>query len=122
MKRIYLYIAILAVLIVLLIVVTHGPAGPVVKTEYQAVTLTSGAVYYGRLSGLETPYPRLSDVFTIEPQFDPDRGVQNSTLVRRAGAWHEPSFMLLNAQHIVAVEPVAMSSRVAQLIRATPKQ
>lgn len=37
--------------------------------------------------------------------------------MRRGSEWHAPNSMMLNASHIVFVEPVTTSSKVAELIR-----
>ena len=39
-----------------------------------------------------------------------------NTLVKRGSEWHEPDLMVLDSRHIVIVEPVSPTSRVAKLI------
>jgi hypothetical protein len=85
-------------------------------TPYQAVLLSNGSAYFGRLEGLGTPYPILKDVFYVQSVTDPQTKQVNNILVKRGKEWHAPDRMILNADMIVLVEPVSTASRVAQLI------
>lgn len=87
-------------------------------TEYQAVYLDNGQVFFGRLSEAGSPFPVLRDVFFVQTQTDRDKKESKHLLFKRGIIEvHQPEFMRLNAQHIVVIEPVAPDSRVAQLIR-----
>ena len=86
-------------------------------TEYQAVYLDNGQVFFGKLSETGSPFPLLRDVFFIQTQVDRDKKEAKNLLIRRGAEGHGPDFMRLNVRHIVAIEPVAPDSRVAQLIR-----
>ena len=85
-------------------------------TPYQAVLLTNGSAYFGRLEGLGTPFPVLREVYYVQsrPGQDPKQPV--NVLVKRGKEWHGPDRMILNASMIVFVEPVNPGSRVSQLI------
>jgi hypothetical protein len=85
-------------------------------TPYQAVLLSNGSAYFGRLEGLGTPYPVLREVYYVQsrPGQDPKQPV--NVLVKRGKEWHAPDRMILNAAMIVFVEPVNPGSRVSQLI------
>ncbi|MGO9096424.1 MAG: hypothetical protein ACLQGV_14540 [Bryobacteraceae bacterium] len=111
------------VAVVLLVAVADWPFWPPVKFKatYQAVLLSNGAVYFGKLEGLGTDYPILRDVFYIQNAVDPNTKQTSSVLIRRGKEWHGPDFMVLNARNIVLIEPVTQGSRVAQLIAAAPK-
>ena len=85
-------------------------------SEYQAVLLTNGSAYFGRLEGLGTRYPVLRDVFYVQNTQDPQTKQVSNVLVKRGKEWHAPDRMILNANMIEFVEPVSPSSRVAQLI------
>ena len=118
MKRI-LSIAIAAILAVALVwAVWHlcAPGKVTFKTAYQAVLLTNGSVYYGKLEGLGGPFPVLRDVFYVQAAADPNTKQTTSVLIRRGKEWHAPDYMVLNANHILLVEPVTAGSRVANLI------
>lgn len=85
-------------------------------TPYQAVLLSSGAVYYGKLEGYGTGNPVLTDVFYIVTQTDASTKQSSNVLVKRGKELHSPDRMYLNPNLIVFVEPVGQSSKVAQLI------
>lgn len=86
------------------------------QTPYQAVLLTNGAVYYGKLSGYGTRNPMLTDVFYIVTKTDPETKQVSNLLVKRGKELHGPDRMWINANQIVMVEPVGPDSKVAQLI------
>jgi len=86
-------------------------------SEYQAVVLTDGHAFFGKLEGLGTPYPVLRDVYYVRPTPDPQGGPETANLlVKRGQESHAPEYMVLNANHILLVEPVARDSKVAELI------
>jgi hypothetical protein len=92
-------------------------AAPRLNTEYQAVLLTNGQVFFGRLEGLGNTYPVLREVYYVRAVPSPvDSTKTTNVLVRRGQEWHAPDIMVLNADHIVLVEPVTKDSKVAQLI------
>jgi hypothetical protein len=80
-----------------------------------------GSVYYGKLEGLGSSYPVLRDVFYVQVGVDPNTKQTSSVLIRRGKEWHGPDYMILNARHILLVEPVTPGSRVAELISKAPK-
>ena len=86
------------------------------STPYQAVLLTNGSAYFGKLQGLGTPFPVLTDVFYVQSSQNPDTKQVSNILVKRGKEWHQPDRMILNSNMIVLVEPVSPGSRVAQLI------
>lgn len=85
-------------------------------TPYQAILLSNGSAYFGRLQGLGTPYPVLREVYYVQSTQDPETKKVANILVKRGKEWHAPDHMVLNAGMIVLVEPVSPGSRVAQLI------
>jgi hypothetical protein len=95
---------------------SRAPGGVTFKTAYQAVLLTNGSVYYGKLEGLGGPFPVLRDVFYVQAAADANTKQTTSVLIRRGKEWHGPAYMVLNANHILMVEPVTPGSRVATLI------
>ena len=118
MKKI-LSIAIAAILAVALVWAVWrlcAPGKVTFRTAYQAVLLTNGSVYYGKLEGLGGPFPVLRDVFYVQAATDPNTKQTTSVLIRRGKEWHAPDYMVLNANHILLVEPVTAGSRVANLI------
>ena len=85
-------------------------------TPYQAVLLTNGSAYFGRLEGYGSPHPVLTEVYYIVSQTNPDTKQNNNVLVKRGKELHEPDRMYLNPTQILCVEPVGTNSKVAQLI------
>ena len=85
-------------------------------TKYQAVLLTTGQAYFGKLEGLGNPFPVLREVFYVQSVTNPQTKAISNILVKRGKEWHEPDHMILNSAMIVLVEPVSPNSRVAQLI------
>jgi hypothetical protein len=73
-------------------------------------------VYYGKVEGLGKAYPVLHDVFYVQTASDPNTKQASSVLIRRGKEWHGPDYMVINATHILLVEPVSPGSRVATLI------
>jgi hypothetical protein len=88
---------------------------------YQAVLLDNNQVYYGQLTGLGTAYPVLTNVFYVQAVVNPQTKQQSNILLKRGKEWHGPDKMLLNASHIVMVEPVTSGSTVASLINQANK-
>ena len=86
------------------------------STPYQAVLLSNGSVYYGKLSGYGSGHPVLTDVYYIISKTNPDSKQVTNVLVKRGKELHGPDRMYLNSRQIIFVEPVGTSSKVAQLI------
>jgi hypothetical protein len=86
-------------------------------TPYQAVLLTNGSVYFGKLAGYGGASPVLSEVYYIVSQTDPETKKVSNMLVKRGKELHAPDRMYLNANQILFVEPVGPSSKVANLIQ-----
>ncbi len=119
MKKLILpVVAFIVVVAILAAIIWKMRAGASVKfdTAYQAVLLDTGQVYYGKIQGLGTPFPVLTDVYYVQNQVNAQTKAVTNVLVRRGQEWHAPDRMVLNARHIVLVEPVSPDSKVAQLI------
>ena len=86
------------------------------RTRYSAVLLDNNSVYFGKVSDLGTDFPVLTDVFYIESTVNQETKKQSNILVKRGKEWHAPDKMILNARHIIMIEPVTNGSQVAQLI------
>jgi hypothetical protein len=94
------------------------PVSPSVElmTPYQAIVLTTGQVYFGKLEKFGTAYPILTDAYYIQSQVNQDTKQVTNTLVKRGKELHGPSVMVLNAQHILFIETVNPDSTVGKLI------
>jgi hypothetical protein len=84
---------------------------------YQAVLLSNGQVYYGRLEGYGTDHPLLREVYYIQSTVNPQTHEQTNILTRRGKEWHGPDRMYINPNQILLVEPVGTDSKVADLIK-----
>jgi len=92
-------------------------------TDYQAVFLDNGQVFFGKVSDTGSPYLTLREVFYVQTLVEQEKKQSANILVKRGSEWHSPEFMRINTKHVVVIEPVGPNSRVAQLIReakATP--
>jgi hypothetical protein len=85
------------------------------------VRLNGGQVHFGKLEGLGTQYPVLTQVFYVTSRQDPETKEVSNILVKRGKEWHAPARMIINASQIVLIEPVTSGSRVAQLIAEADK-
>jgi hypothetical protein len=99
-----------------------GGSSVAMTTPYQAVLLSNGSAYFGRLEGFGSAYPVLKEVFYVQSVQDPQTKAVSNILVKRGKEWHSPDRMILNANMIVLVEPVNPNSRVAQLISQAKNQ
>ncbi|MCU1329497.1 MAG: hypothetical protein JWN34_4867 [Bryobacterales bacterium] len=96
--------------------VVRGQQTVAMTTPYQAVLLSNGSAYFGRLEGLGSAYPVLKEVYYVQSRPGQDGKPAVNTLVKRGKEWHGPDRMILTASAIVFVEPVNPGSRVSQLI------
>lgn len=117
--RVLLMVAVVAVLCVL-----QGCGGgkPSFSSEYQAVFLDNGQVFFGKVENAGSPYVRIVDAFYVQRQQSPDGKEVRNVLIKRGSEWHGPDMMYINNQHIVAIEPVNPNSRVAQLMKEAKTQ
>ena len=93
------------------------PGEPVAfTTPYQAVLMTNGVAYYGKLAGYGTPRPVLTDVYVIVTQTNPEQTSKGLFKLDKVEDLYQPDRMYLNPNQILGVEPVGTNSKVAQLI------
>ena len=99
-----------------------GGGKPSFSSEYQAVFMDNGQVFFGKIESAGALYPLLKEVYYIGRQTGPDGKEVKSILIKRGNEWHGPDYMYINSNHIVVIEPVAPNSRVAQLIKEAKVQ
>jgi hypothetical protein len=90
---------------------------PKATTEYQAVFLDNGTIYFGKLENAGSKYPLLKDVYYIQSGQDPTTNQINNVLTKRGSEPHGPDTMYINANHIIMIESVTSESKVAKLIQ-----
>lgn len=112
-------LVLIAVGIMLIVEHMRGSRNSEVKflTPYQAVLLTNGSVYFGKLQGYGSSAPELTQVYYVVSQTNPETKQVTNSLIRRGQELHKPDRMYLNPRQILFVEPVGTDSRVAQLIK-----
>jgi hypothetical protein len=86
------------------------------KTEYQAVFLPNGQVYFGKVEQ-GTDYITLTDVFYIQGQVNKETKEVTNILLKRGKEWHGPDAMYISKGAVAMIEPVAADSQVAKLIK-----
>jgi hypothetical protein len=89
---------------------------PLLTTPYQAVTLLSGEVFYGRIDHLGSDHPVLRDVFTVRRETDEDTGQPRYSLLPRREETTGADHIILPASSIAFVEPVQPDSTIGRLI------
>ncbi len=95
---------------------------PKFDSEYQAVFLSNGQVFFGKIENAGGTYPLLKDVYYVQTKVDGETRQPTSILIKRGSEWHGPDLMYINSRQIVVIEPVAANSRVAQLIAEAKTQ
>lgn len=108
--------AILALLVVIAYQNLRRFHRPQITTAYQAVMLTNGNVFYGRVDHLGTDYPVLRDVFRVRQDVRSATQRPAFVAVRRKDDITGADHMIIPATAIAYIEPVAGDSTVGQLI------
>jgi hypothetical protein len=91
------------------------------NTEYQAVLLNNGLAYYGKIEKMGSRYVEMSDVHYVQSGVEQKTKKQTNVLLKRGKELHGPDRMIINADHVVFIEPVDPNSKLAAL-RAELKQ
>jgi len=84
-------------------------------TDYQAVALVNGQVFFGQLER-DGDYVVLRKVFYVQTRQNPETRAVANVLVRRGGEAHQPDRMIINRRQVLLVEPVKADSQIARLI------
>jgi hypothetical protein len=82
------------------------------RTPYKVIRLDTGLIHYGEVTGLDSDYPVVRDVYYIQRATNPQTKQTSNMLVRRGNEWHGPEMTVFNFRHIVLVEPVGLNSKV----------
>jgi hypothetical protein len=133
--------SIIAIIIVIVVIVAlgygvcrivkKGNASESAKLQgYQAVFLSNGQVYFGKVSGLEKDYAELTEVYYLQRTTPlqsqvPTEGTaaqaaQQSqlTLIKLGNEIHGPKdTMILNQKHILFVENLKDDSKIVEAIK-----
>lgn len=90
---------------------------PLLTTAYQAVTTSSGEVFYGRIDHLGSDHPVLRDAFSIRTETDAQTQRSRQVLVWRKDGATGADHLIFPAASIAFVEPVQAESAIGRLIR-----
>lgn len=85
------------------------------KSEYQAVLLGDGQVYYGKVDKIDMDFLILSDVYYFQKTAPSADG--QAILVKRGKEPHGPDISYINTKYIVMIEPVKTDSQIAKAIK-----
>lgn len=113
---------VLIILICMAMLVACSKEKPTFSTEYQAVFMNNGQVFFGKIENAGGAYPLLKEVFYIGRQASPDGKEVKSILVKRGSELHGPDYMYINKEHIALIEPVSPTSQVGRLINEAKNQ
>ena len=94
---------------------------PQLTTPLQAVRLTNGQVFFGRLDELGSRFPILRDVYSVQTRTHPQTKEVTNVLVKRAQDGQGADGMRFNAIHILSIEPVQPGSDVDKMIQQAQK-
>ena len=91
------------------------------ESDYRAILMSNNMVLFGKLHGLGTPFPILTDVYYVQTVEDAATKKPTNVLIKRGKEWHAPDRTVLNASQIVLIEPVTKDSKVMQVIAEAEK-
>ncbi|PJA47635.1 hypothetical protein CO172_00640 [Candidatus Uhrbacteria bacterium CG_4_9_14_3_um_filter_36_7] len=87
------------------------------QSEYQAVFLDNGQVYFGKLTGPKSDIYRLSDVYYVQQGAANLNEKSDFTILKLGNEVHGPlDSMDILAQHILFIEDMKSDSKVLQAI------
>lgn len=103
---------------------SYDEASQINKSEYQAIFLTNGQVYFGHLQQLNPEYAKLTNIFYLQVQqtVQPKEGTssnqnQNVQLVKLGNELHGPEdAMQINRSQIIFWENLKPSGKVTEAI------
>lgn len=97
------------------------------KSEWQAVFLTNGQVYFGQVSKVDPTFITLENIYYLQVSSQQDtigqppdvqqQPEQRLTLIKLGNELHGPQdYMMVNRDHVVIIEDLKDDSRVIQAI------
>ncbi|MBI1929219.1 hypothetical protein HYR99_33860 [Candidatus Poribacteria bacterium] len=91
-------------------------------TPYQAVLLSNGWAYFGKIEKMGPRYIEMTDVYYVQSGVNPETKAVTNILIKRGKEWHAPDRIALNLDHVLFIEPVGPDSTVAKLIEESKKK
>lgn len=97
---------------------------PVPGSQWQAVFLSNGQVYFGKLDNYDINYVTLSDVYYLRTASELNStGASNLNLIKLGGEVHGPQdTMYIPKSNLLYWENMKDDSRVVQTINSTKQQ
>lgn len=105
------------------------PGSSVFKSDFQAVFLTNGQVYFGKVGSVRPDFINLTDIYYLQAVNVEDTSAlgqppdvqaqpeQRLTLIKLGNEIHGPlDSMLINREHVIIIEDLKSDSRVVQAI------
>ena len=89
---------------------------PLLTTQYQAVMLENGSMFYGRIDHLGTDHPVLRHALSVHRELDPQTNQPRYVLVKRKDELNGADHIIFPATAIVFIEPVQPNSVIGKLI------
>ncbi|HSE60995.1 MAG TPA: hypothetical protein VLA88_01725 [Candidatus Saccharimonadales bacterium] len=134
-KKVVMAIVGLVVLVVLVVAgwmawsKMGGTSGEVKGDRYQALFLTNGQVYFGKLSNVDDKYVKLTDIYylqvqqTVQPDTNKDKNQQPQVSLAKLGSeLHGPEdSMLVNRDQVLFWENLKNDGKVVQAIQNNKK-
>lgn len=135
MRKIFLLHVIISLVIIIVAVggywlvkngrINFNLGSPKKANDYQAVFLTNGQVYFGKLSNLNRRYVRLEDIYYLQVQQiqPPEEKTKQEeqpklTLIKLGNEIHAPEdVMNINRDQILFLEDLKESGQVVQAIQ-----
>lgn len=98
---------------------------PVKSDQYQAVFLSNGQVYFGKITGIKSGYMVLKDIYylQVDQQIQPERGETSEQpqvqLVQLGNELHGPeSEMFISTEQVVFWENLKAGDQAGQVVEA----
>jgi hypothetical protein len=120
MKQALLVVLAFAILVMLLAIAYQNHRRfhrPLITTPYQAVTLTNGAVFYGRIDHLGSDHPVLRDVFRVRHELDTQTQKPRYELIKREDELTGADHMIFPVTSLAFIEPVQAESTIGKLLK-----
>jgi len=97
-------------------------AHPKFQSEYQAILLTTGQVFFGKVEFLGEEYVQVKNVFYIRSLVNQQTKEVSNTLIKKGNELHGADRMFINTRHIIMMEPVSPESQLGKKIKEQESQ